>query len=79
MTISQFTPGDNVTNLNGYVRNASARALPAMTLVFEFLDASGAVSFAERVAIPALEPGARGPIEIRSEQAGAVAWRYRRE
>lgn len=79
VTINQFSPGEHATSLNGYVRNASAHALPAMTLVFEFLDSSGAAAFSEPVAIPALEPGARGPIQLRSERAGAIAWRYRRE
>jgi tetratricopeptide (TPR) repeat protein len=79
VTITQFNPGEHSTSLNGYVRNVSARTLPTMTLVFEFLDASGAVTFSEPVAVAALEPGARNLIEIRSEQTGAVAWRYRRE
>jgi hypothetical protein len=50
-----------------------------MTLVFEFLDAAGSVLFRQSVAIPALPPGGRETIQVRSEQGGAVAWRYRRE
>ena len=77
--VLQFQSRDQGTTLSGYVRNASRRALPATSLVFEFLDTSGAVLFSTTVAIPALQPNGRQQLAIREEQGGAAAWRYRRE
>jgi tetratricopeptide (TPR) repeat protein len=79
VTINQFTPGERLTSLSGFVRNVAGRPLPSMTLVFDFLDAAGSVLFRQSAAIPALPPGGRDTIQLRSEQGGAVAWRYRRE
>jgi tetratricopeptide (TPR) repeat protein len=79
VTIGQFTPGEHATSLSAGVRNAARHPLAATTLVFEFLDAAGTVLFRESAAIPALPPGGREPIQLRVEQGGAVAWRYRRE
>jgi len=79
VTISQFTPGERATSVSGAVRNVTGRPLPATALTFEFLDAAGTVLFRQAAAIPALAPGGREPIQLRVEQGGAVAWRYRRE
>jgi len=76
--VLQFSPGDQSTSLNGTVTNVVGRPLPAMQLVFEFLDADGAVAFSSTVPIPALDPKGREPIAIRIEQSGALSWRYRR-
>jgi tetratricopeptide (TPR) repeat protein len=76
--VSQFQPTEHAASLNGYVRNAVPRALPALELVFEFLAADGAVVATTPVSIPALEPNGRAPLSVRAEQGGAVSWRYKR-
>jgi len=76
--VNQFQPTEHAAFLNGYVRNAVPRALPALELVFEFLAADGAVVATTPVSIAALEPNARAPLSVRAEQGGAVSWRYRR-
>jgi tetratricopeptide (TPR) repeat protein len=76
--VTQFQPTEHAASLNGYVRNAVPRTLPALDLVFEFLGADGSVLAAIPVSIPALEPRGRAPLTVRGEQGGAVSWRYRR-
>jgi hypothetical protein len=73
-----LTLGQRVTALRGEVVNVSPVHRPGLDLVFEFLDARGAVVGAVTMAVPALAPGARAPLDVRLEQGGAVSWRYRR-
>lgn len=79
VNVTQFTPRDSSTVLTGAVVNVGRRALPAITLVFDFLDAGGTALFSETVAVPALEPRNRERISLRLDRGGAVAWRYRRQ
>jgi hypothetical protein len=76
--VTQFQPSDHAASLNGYVRNAVPRPLPALELVFEFLAADGAVVATAPVSVPPLEPNGRSPLAVRVEQGGAAGWRYRR-
>jgi hypothetical protein len=77
--VTQFQATEHVSGVNGYVRNAVPRALPAMVLVFDFLDASGAVLGSATAEIPALDVRGRAPLAVRIEQSGAASWRYRRQ
>lgn len=79
VVVSQFAATERSVALNGNVRNASGRALPATTLVVEFLGSSGEVVASETVDLPALAPGGRQPLAVRVDRGGAVAWRYRRQ
>jgi tetratricopeptide (TPR) repeat protein len=72
-----FGVGRHTTSLEGQVTNAGAAPRPALELVFEFLDAGGAVLGAVPVTIPPLAPGARAPFQARLAQGGAASWRYR--
>jgi len=76
--VTQFQATEHGSAVNGDVRNAGARALPAVDLVFEFLDGAGGVIGSTTVSIPALDPTGREQIAIRLEQTGAQSWRYRR-
>lgn len=76
--VAQFNAGEHLTSLNGYVVNASRGPLPATDLIFDFLDAAGAVRFTTTVPVPALEPRGRAPIAVRREEGGAASWRYHR-
>jgi hypothetical protein len=72
-----FAVGRATTTLEGEVRTAGSTMRPALELVFEFLDAGGAVVGAAPVAVPPLAPGARAPFRARLERGGAASWRYR--
>lgn len=48
----------------------------AKTLVFEFLDAQGAVVATAEAEIPALQPAAKHEFSVAAEGAGIVGWRY---
>jgi tetratricopeptide (TPR) repeat protein len=75
--VSGLTVGENAASLSGYVLNAGPSPRPAMTLVFEFLDAGGAVLGDATAAVPALEPGGRARISVRLDRGGTASWRYR--
>jgi tetratricopeptide (TPR) repeat protein len=77
--VSQYQGGEAFTSISGSVANATARPLPALALVFEFLDQAGQALFNERVSVPALDPQGRAPFTVRVERGGAASWRYRRE
>jgi hypothetical protein len=79
VNVLQFQSREQNTTLSGYVRNASRRALPATSLVFDFLDTTGQVLFSTMIPVSALDPNGRQSLAIRLEQGGAAAWRYRRE
>jgi len=48
-----------------------------VTIVVEFLDASGAVVDTKDVPVPVLTAGQKSPIELEAKGANIVAWRYR--
>ncbi|HEY9383607.1 MAG TPA: tetratricopeptide repeat protein [Gemmatimonadales bacterium] len=52
------------------------KAVP-MTLVFEFVDVTGAVKDSKEVAVPALTEGQKHAIQLDAKGAGISAWRYR--
>jgi tetratricopeptide (TPR) repeat protein len=60
-------------------QTGSGKPIPAapVTLVFEFLDASGQVLGSQELGIPALTAGASQPIQVSAKVDGVRAWRYR--
>lgn len=62
-------------------RNTSDQPIPPapMTLVFEFLDASGNVVATQEVAVKALPEGEKQDISVASQAPGIVAWRYKKK
>lgn len=62
-------------------RNPSDQPIPPapMTLVFEFLDASGNVVETQEVAVKALPEGEKQDISVASQVSGITAWRYRKK
>ena len=75
--------GSNGVTLSGSITGRAATgpggaALPAtaLTLVFEFLDGSGAVVSTADVSVPALMPGALQSLSVEGTGVGIVSWRY---
>jgi tetratricopeptide (TPR) repeat protein len=62
-------------------RNSSDQPIaPApMTLVFEFLDASGNVVATQEVAVKALPEGEKQDLSVASQASGITAWRYKKK
>jgi tetratricopeptide (TPR) repeat protein len=62
-------------------RNQSDQPIPPapMTLVFEFLDASGNPVATQEVAVKALPEGEKQDISVASQASGIVAWRYKKK
>ncbi len=79
VTVTQFLPTGAAAVVSGSVANITAQPLSATTLMFEFLDGSGAVLASGAAEIPPLEPRRRHAFSVRADVSGAAAWRYRRQ
>lgn len=86
VAVKQFTPTATSASIAGTAtgreaQNAQGKPIAAtpVTLVFEFLDAKGAVIAPQEVAIGALKAGESQPIEAKAEGSGIVGWRYKRK
>jgi hypothetical protein len=86
VAIKQFVPTATNATITGTatgreVQSAQGKPVaPApVTLIFEFLDAKGAVVAPQEVQIPALKMGESQPIDAKAEAAGIVGWRYKRK
>ncbi len=86
VAIKQFAPTAKNATITGTatgreVQNAQGKPVaPApVTLVFEFLDAKGAVLAPQEVQIPPLKAGESQPIEAKADADGIVGWRYKRK
>ena len=86
VAIKQFVPTATNATITGTatgreVQSAQGKPVaPApVTLVFEFLDAKGAVLAPQEVQIPPLKAGESQPVEAKAEVDGIVGWRYKRK
>jgi tetratricopeptide (TPR) repeat protein len=86
ITVSQFAPTPTDASITGTATGREAQtaqgkpvAATPMTLIFEFLDAKGAVVANQEVQVPALKPGQTQPITAKGQGAGIVAWRYKKK
>ena len=84
--VSQFAPtptGATVTGTATGREAESAQGKPVApkpyTLIFEFLDAKGAVVANQEVQVPALKPGDSQPVEAKAEGSGIAAWKYKQK
>lgn len=84
--VESFSTAANSAQLKGTAtgraaHDATGKDLPAraVTLVFEFLDASGNAVVTKEVALPALAADATQEIAVTPEGAGIVAWRYHKK
>jgi tetratricopeptide (TPR) repeat protein len=78
VTISRFAPTEKGASLDGQMTNVRPKASPPVKITFDFLDAKGNVVATQSQDVPALEPNASQEFKLRVEQAGVVAWRYKR-
>ena len=83
VSVDSFRPNKTGARLYGVATgndavNAAGKSIPPapVTLVFEFLDAKGAVVTSQEVAIPALQPNTRQNIAAEGTGEGITAWRY---
>ncbi len=84
--VSQFAPtaqGAAITAAATGREGETAQGKPLvpkpMVLVFEFLDAKGAVVGNQEVQVPALKAGESHPLEVKAQAPGIVAWRYKQK
>jgi tetratricopeptide (TPR) repeat protein len=82
--IDKMTLAGSNVSLTGKVtgrdaQTGSGKPIPAapVTLVFEFLDATGQVLGSQEVNIPVLKAGASQPLQVSAKVDGVRAWRYR--
>ncbi len=77
--VTSFSVSDRGARLLALVTSLRAIPVAPFTLVFDFLNPAGEVVATERVAVPALEPGAMHQIDVQATGAGITVWRYRKE
>ena len=84
--VSQFAPtaeGATITAAATGREGETAQGKPLvpkpLVLVFEFLDAKGAVAGNQEVQVPALKAGESHPIEVKAQAPGIAAWRYKQK
>ncbi len=82
--VSQFAPtadGASITATATGREGETAQGKPLvakpLVLIFEFLDAQGAVVANQEVQVPALKAGETHPIEVKAQGQGIAAWRYK--
>ncbi len=84
--VSQFAPtadGASITAIATGREGETAQGKPLvakpLALIFEFLDAQGAVVANQEVQVPALKAGETHPIEVKAQGQGIAAWRYKQK
>ncbi|HET6778925.1 MAG TPA: tetratricopeptide repeat protein [Gemmatimonadales bacterium] len=84
--VSQFAPtadGASITATATGREGETAQGKPLvakpLALIFEFLDAQGAVVANQEVQVPALKAGETHPIEVKVQGPGIAAWRYKQK
>ena len=84
--VTQFAPTADAATITGTATGREAEtaqgkpvAPKPYALVFEFLDAKGAVLANQEVQVPALKPGESQPIEAKGQGSGIAAWRYKQK
>lgn len=84
--VTQFAPTAEGATLTGTASGREAEtaqgkpvAAKPVALVFEFLDAKGAVLANQEIQVPAVKPGESHPIEVKAQAAGIAAWRYQQK
>jgi len=78
ITVSSFTPTEKGATLDGQMTNFRPKASAPLKITVDFLDAKGNVVATQTQDVPALEPSASQEFKVKVEQAGVVAWRYKR-
>ena len=84
--VSQFAPTADAASITAAAtgrEGETAQGKPLvgtpLVLIFEFLDAQGAVVANQEVQIPALKAGETHPIEVKAQGPGIAAWRYKQK
>jgi tetratricopeptide (TPR) repeat protein len=85
IAVSEFAPTAEGATLTATAKGREAQtaqgkpiAAKPLTVIFEFLDSSGAVVGNQEVQIPALKPDAAHPIQVKGQGSGIAAWRYKK-
>jgi tetratricopeptide (TPR) repeat protein len=84
--ITQFAPtadgasiAATATGREGETAQGKPLVAKPLVLIFEFLDAKGAVVANQEVQVPALKAGETHPIEAKAQGQGIAAWRYKKK
>lgn len=78
VTVGDFTTSDKGAQVTGLFTNFRSKPSAPLKIVFDFLDATGAVVASQPQDVPALDAGANQSFKISADTPGIVAWRYKR-
>jgi tetratricopeptide (TPR) repeat protein len=86
VTVTEFSMAASGASIKGSAIGRDAQTSQGkpiqpvpVTVIFEFLDSTGAVVGNQEVQIPALKAGESHPIEANTQGTGISAWRYKRK
>jgi tetratricopeptide (TPR) repeat protein len=86
IAITEFAPAADGASVRGTATGREAQdargkpvAAKPITVIFEFLDKTGAVVGNQEVQIPALKPDESQPVEAKAQGAGIASWRYKQK
>jgi tetratricopeptide (TPR) repeat protein len=79
VTISQFDSTDTGREMKGLITNVRPSANQPFNLVFDFLDAKGAVVETDTVKVAAIQAGQSQSFELKPKGPQIAAWRYKKE
>jgi tetratricopeptide (TPR) repeat protein len=78
VSVGMFAPQEQNASIGGLVTNFHEPASAPLSLIFEFLDASGKVVATQSLDVPAIPGGGNHAFQLQAIGAGVVAWRYRK-
>src|SRR5512144_2032081 len=78
VTVASFAPGEQNVSLSGLIANYHSSPSTPLTLMFEFLDASGKVVATQTVDVPAIPAEGNHAFQTQAIGAGIIAWRYKK-
>ena len=84
VSVGQFSVRSDGATITGTATGADAKdpaghSLPprAITLIFEFIDATGRTVVSRDISLPPVRVGANSPFTVEARGASITAWRYR--
>lgn len=78
VSVGKFSVNDQGAGIEGLITNFHTKPSPPLKLMFEFVDGKGNVIASVPQDVPAVDAGANQPFKLKTDQPGAMAWRYKR-
>ena len=78
VAVGGFGPTDQGASLSGVVTNYHTKASQPLTLIFEFINKTGAVVTTSTADVPTIDGNGSHAFQLQAIGAGIVSWRYKK-